>query len=132
MKTYNRALDYVAIAMDQHSKGRVKTAAKAFASAMTSPDVKAALAILEASNAQAFKAKLEAKVSTKVSVEAKAEIKQLARLFGDNEELNAAAFGEEPEPEGEPEKVEDEAVEDEDKEDDAFASALAALQPKKK
>ena len=111
------------------------TSAAAFVEAMKSPDVKQALGILEASNKQAFEAKAKATAAAKpkVSVEAKAEIKQLAKLFGDNSELNAAAFGEEDEPEGEPPVVEDEAVEEEDKDEgNPFAAALASLSKQKK
>jgi hypothetical protein len=136
MKTYNRALDCLAIAVDQYAKGRVVTAAAAFAKAMTQPDVKQALGILEASNKQAFeaKAKTQASAKPKLTVEAKAEILQLANLFGDNPELNASAIVAEAEPEGEPPMVEDEAVEEEDKEDkgNPFAAALASLQKQTK
>jgi len=137
MKTYNRALDYIAIAMDQHAKGRVQTAALAFTKAMAAPDVKQALGILEASNKQAFeakaKARAEASAKAKTSVEAKAEVLQLAKLFGDNPELNASAIVAELEPEGEPETVEDEAIEEQVEEEsgDAFARALASLKKAK-
>jgi hypothetical protein len=129
MRTYNRALDFMALAMDQHARGRVKTAAKFFMQASQSSDLKAAIAIIEASNAQAYTAKVKAEAKTK-TVQASAENKALAALGADEDELCA-----EVEPEGEPETVEDEAIGEEDKEDDSmsFANALASLtKPAKK
>lgn len=135
MKTYNRALDFMALAMQQHAKGRTKTAASLFVKASQAPDVKAAIAIIEASNAQAYTAKVKAEAAAKKPVKAKseavvAEKRQLASLIGDVDDEEFADDGEEVEaevePVGEPEKVEDEAVEDED-DAEAFATALASL-----
>jgi len=123
MKVYNRALDFMALAMDQHARGRTKTAAKFFMQASQSPDLKAAIAIIEASNAQAYTAKVKAEASRK-TVKASAENQALAALGADEDELCA-----EVEPQGEPEEVEDTAIGEEDAEDDSmsFANALASL-----
>jgi hypothetical protein len=126
MKTYNRALDYVALALEQHSKGRVETAAQLFVKAASSPDMKQAVKVIEASNAQAHSAKQavqakarEAKQAVAAAVEA--ERKQLASILGDN--LPTAEFAA-----TEPEEAEDEAIKKEVKEEkevDATASAFA-------
>jgi len=138
MKTYNKSLDYVVLAMEQASKGKPKTAAALFAKALSQPDVQSAIAILEHNNAQAYTAKVEATANAKkVKVKA-AEEKALDHLVGDQDEEGKEVEAE-AEPEGEPEEVEDEAVEDEDKTDDKealakalFAKALAELIPTKK
>lgn len=117
MQKYNRALDYVALAMDNMQKGRVKTAAKFFAKACVAPDADYALSIIEASNAYAYAQHKEAKAKARAEAASNPENRILAALGADREELGL-------EPEGEPGKVDDEAVEEEDKE---FHAALAAL-----
>jgi hypothetical protein len=139
MKTYNRALDYIALAMVQASKGRPQTAAALFMKASTSPDMQQAVAIIEASNAQAYALKASAQTAKRKAVNA--EKQQLAALIGEVpdeefEEVEADAFEaeeehvEQNEPIGEPEAVEDEAIGDEEAEeqDEAaqFANALRA------
>lgn len=131
MKTYNRALDYVALALQQHAKGRVETAAQLFVKAAASPDMKHAVAVIEASNAQAHSAKQVAKAQAveaaakaaklEAAAAVEAERAQLASILGDS--LPTAEFAA-----TEPEKAEDEAIEKEDKEVDAaaFAQALRA------
>ena len=138
MKTYNRALDNMALAANHYLQGNEIVAAAFFLKAAKSPDVASAIAIIEASNAQAYAAAATAPAtaSTKKPVQAgakkitAAERKQLSALVG--AAVVIAEFGEE-EPEGEPPMVEDEAVEDEDKEDDvgSFARTLAALKKQK-
>jgi hypothetical protein len=128
MKTYNRALDYVALALEQHSQGRMQTAALLFAKAASSPDMKQAVKVIEASNAQAHsakqavqaKARAEAEAQTRAQIAAavEAERAQLASILGDS--LPTAEFAA-----TEPEKAEDEAIEKEDKEVDATAVAFA-------
>lgn len=138
MKTYNRALDYLALAADNYAKGRVKTAAKFFDDAVKAPDLQAAISIIEASNAQAYTARVQATAKKEVKAKAQitaAEAKALAALGADPDEIACEEVEAEAEPEGEPEAVEDEAVEDEDREDFSFANALASLKkpaPKKK
>ncbi len=137
MKTYNRALDNMALAANHYMQGNEIVAAAFFMKAAQSPDVAQAIAIIEASNAQAYAASAKtapAKTSVKASKKiTAAERKQLAALVG--MDVVIAEFGEEPM--GEPEVVEDEAIKDEDEEDgvgSTFAQALAALkqQGKKK
>lgn len=128
MKTYNRALDYVALALEQHSKGRVETAAQLFVKAASSPDMKRAVKVIEASNAQAHsekqavqaKARAEAEAQTRAQVAAavQAERQQLASILGDS--LPVAEFAS-----TEPEEAENEAIEKEEKEVDATAVAFA-------
>ena len=135
MKTYNRALDNMALAANHYLQGNEIVAAAFFLKAATSPDVSQAIAIIEASNAQAYAAASTATTAAKAPVKASkkqitaAERKQLAALVG--AEVVKAEFGEEPQ--GEPPAAEDTAITDEDEEDDvgSFAQALAALKKKK-
>lgn len=60
MKDYNRALDYTALALDSLRQGKPVLAARLLASAAKQPDLKKAIAILEASNKYAF-SKIQAK-----------------------------------------------------------------------
>ena len=62
MKQYNRALDYTVLALAELTAGKPALAARLLATAAKQPDVKRAIAILEASNKHA--AALEAKVVT--------------------------------------------------------------------
>jgi hypothetical protein len=133
MKTYNRALDNMALAANHYLQGNEIVAAAFFLKAATSPDVTQAIAIIEASNAQAYEA-ASTKPAAKAPVRAAAkkqitagERKQLAALVG--AEVVIAEFGEEVEPEA----AEDEGIEKEDEEDGvgSFAQALAALKKKK-
>jgi spore germination protein YaaH len=136
MKTYNRALDYMALALVQASKGRPQTAAALFIKASTSPDMQQAVAIIEASNAQAYELKAKAATQQKAAA-VNAEKKQLAALIGEvpedefgGDEVEATPLEdtESPaEPVGEPEVVEDESIGDEDRaEAEQFANALRA------
>src|ERR1700694_1662706 len=54
MKAYNRSLDFVTLAMAKARGGDATTAAKLFAKAIKAPDAMRAIAILEASNKQAY------------------------------------------------------------------------------
>lgn len=54
MKKYNRALDYTVLALDELSKGKPVLAARLLAKAAEQKDLPSAIAILEASNKQAF------------------------------------------------------------------------------
>lgn len=135
MKTYNRALDNMALAANHYLQGNEIVAAAFFLKAATSPDVTQAIAIIEASNAQAYEAastKPAAKAPVRAAAAGKkqitaAERKQLAALVG--AEVVIAEFGEEIEPEA----AEDEGIAQEDEEDGvgSFAQALAALKKKK-
>jgi hypothetical protein len=133
MKTYNRALDFLALAMEQQQEGNIKTAAALFVKAATSKDASAAMAIIEASNAQAYSAKVKAQAAVREADKQKtaasvAKRKALAALIGENDEIKVLASEE---PQGEPEKVEDEAIGEENAEDaETFANALASLKQK--
>lgn len=144
MKTYNRALDFMALAAVQFTKGRPQVAAKLMVKATASSDFAQAIAIIEASNGQAFaakeaeKARLAAaakKVAAKKKVKASEEDEALESLVGDLDELDTDA-GDAVEDEVELDEVEasDETDEEEDAGDDeveapseAFASALASM-----
>lgn len=144
MKTYNKSLDYVVLAMEQYTKGKPKTAAALFAKAIKQTDVKAAIAILEHNNAQAYTAKVKAEASAKKPTKVKAaEEEAIDSLVGDlgelgdddeevegEEEMETEAATEDEEPEA----AEDEAIEEEDETPAAFARALASLtkEPAKK
>lgn len=54
MKKYNRALDYTVLALAELSKGKTVLAARLLAKAGEQQDLPSAIAILEASNKQAF------------------------------------------------------------------------------
>jgi hypothetical protein len=138
MKQYNHALDYLALAGQQLSQGRLKVAAKCLARAVKAPDFPQAIAIIEANNQAAFVAQAAAAKTVKKPVAAKskvlsAEDQALESLVGDLDELDTEADEDEGEEvdaaeEGEPEEVEDEAVEDEDEEEgEAFAAVLASM-----
>ena len=151
MKSYNHALDYLALAGEQFGKGRLKVAAKCLARAVKMPDFPQAIAIIEANNSAAFKAaevaaKTKPTKSTAKSRVLSAEDAALESLVGDLDELDEDADAEEmdedadedeeveagADPEGgEPEEVEDEAIEDED-EGAAFAAVLASMKKTKK
>jgi hypothetical protein len=145
MKTYNRALDFMALAAVQFQQGRVKTAAKLMAKCIASSDFDRAIAIVESSNDEAFQLKAAAKAQA-VAVAAKkrktlaAEDQALESLVGDIDELeddtdvvDEEADEDEEEvdaefeaDEGEPEEVEEE----ESGPEENFATALAALKKK--
>lgn len=54
MKTYNRALDYTVLALNELKNGKMELAAKLFATAGKQADLSVAIATLEASNKYAF------------------------------------------------------------------------------
>jgi hypothetical protein len=145
MKTYNHALDYLALAGEKFSEGRPVAAAKCLARAVAQPDFPMAIAIIEANNQAAYEAAVTAaaKPATKKPVAAKskvvsAEDAALESLVGDLDELDeegdedeaeeeAEEVEAEAEPEGEPEEVEDEAEEEEEGEESHVAALHAAL-----
>lgn len=54
MRKYNRALDYVALGLNELRAGKAVLAARLFAKASEQEDVTSAIGIIEASNKQAF------------------------------------------------------------------------------
>lgn len=147
MKKYNRALDCVTLAMAFAAKGKVVESAKMFTKAMAQPDVKRAIATLEASNQQAFAIEASAQ---KTETEAKQRLSATAKKpkvtaakkvtagddidMGDDEDLDALLGDDMPE-EDEGEMAEAAVDEDEmDEEDDEgdfdgaeFAKVLAGM-----
>ncbi len=121
MKVYNRSLDYVALAMATARGGDAAKAAKLFAKAIQEPDAVRAVAILEASNKQAFTAaKVEAKAAKTVAAKRLKANEEFD--MGDDEDLDDLAGGEV-----------DAATEDEDEEDEdegfdaEFAKVLSSM-----
>jgi hypothetical protein len=130
MRSYNRALDCLALAATQLLKGRPVTASKFLMKATKMPDIVAAINIIEASNHQAYtQAKVQAAKAKPKQVRAAEddlEDDSIKSLVGDDEdeiggeEVDAEAEGFE----GEPEEVEDEAIGHEDAE---IAASLAKV-----
>ena len=106
---YNRALDHVLLAIDAQQKGQPLTAAKHFARAGQEPDIKDAIRILEASNAQA-----QAQERTKIA--ATKRIKASEEVMEDDDVAEGTNDGLPPEIEAEEDDVEIEVDEDEDDE----------------
>ena len=106
---YNRALDHVLLAIDAQQKGQPLTAAKHFARAGQEPDIKDAIRILEASNAQA-----QAQERTKIA--AATRIKASEEVMEDDDVAEGTNDGLPPEIEAEEDDVEIEVDEDEDDE----------------
>ena len=129
MRTYNRSLDCITLAMAYAAKGNVTASAKMFNQAMQQPDVKRAIATLEASNKQAFKATASAK-----KIKANDDID-----MGDEEDLDALV-GDNVDEDFAEDEVEEAAFDEDDEEDDEeefdgaeFAKVLASLtKPKAK
>jgi hypothetical protein len=159
MKTYNRALDYMALGVAVYRKGgegAAVKAAKLFAKAAMSPDALHAVAVIEASNKQAVtlqaKAKEDAKAKAKTEAKAKAaQVQATKRLKANEDEIDFDAdevdslinegddAAEVVEDDATDEVVEsetfEEEVEDEDQSDEEFdaefASILASMEPKR-
>lgn len=120
MKQYNRSLDYVTLAMAKGRAGDTQAAAKLFAKAISAPDAVRAVAILEASNKQAFEATAKAKTSA------------AAKRIKANEEFDMGEDGDMDDLVGEGEEVES-AVEDEEEDEDfdeQFAKVLSSMKKK--
>jgi len=132
MNKHNRALDFIALAMNQARKGNIVRAAKLFSSALDEPDHVQAIKIIEASNAQALKVELTAKAEKLKAAAKPTKVKAAEdEIEDDLEDDKIEALAEEDgEPEGEPEEVEEEEMEEEDG-DEAFAAVLASMRRKK-
>jgi hypothetical protein len=118
MKTYNKALDYITLAMVAGRQGKVEVAAKLFQKAITATDAITAVSILETSNKHAFEVQSAAR---KAKVQASEEFD-----VGDDDMEGMAA--EEP-VEAAEEEDEDEG---EDKFDKEFARVLSSMQKQSK
>lgn len=116
MKTYNKALDYAALAIASYRNGDEARAAKLFMKAATASDASRAVAVIEASNAQAFEA---AKKAKKVNAEFEVNTDEIDDLIDDEgEEVDAS-------------EDEDESVDD-PQFDQEFAAVLSSMHKKKK
>lgn len=151
MKVYNKALDFTLLALASAANGDMQKAGALLVKASRSPDVKRAVAVLEASNAQAFAGE-QARVQAAAKAKAKPEVKAAKRVaaaaapaktkvkafdMGDEAEIDGLIGGDDAD-EGfvevdEPE-VEAAAEEDEDEDDFdvAFASVLKGMNGKKR
>ena len=118
---YNRALDHVLLAIDAQQKGQPLTAAKHFARAGKEPDIKDAIRILEASNAQA-----QAQERTKIA--ATKRIKASEEVMEDDDVAEGTNDGLPPEIEAEEDDVEIEVDEDEDDEVEVLSGDLDELE----
>ena len=119
---YNRALDHVLLAIDAQQKGQPLTAAKHFARAGQEPDIKDAIRILEASNAQA-----QAQERTKIA--ATKRIKASEEVMEDDDVAEGTNDGLPPEIEAEEDDVEIEEVdEDEDEDEEVLSGDLDELE----
>jgi hypothetical protein len=77
MMNYNKALDYTVLALNEMRNGKSVLAARLFAKAAEQSDLTAAIRILEASNATAYKAMVAAK-SVKQEPAAKSRLQAAA------------------------------------------------------
>lgn len=130
MKAYNHSLDFTVLALAHAVDGDFQTAGKLLLKASKAHDVKAAVAILEASNAQAFEREQAGKSRT-VKATAKTGAKTRVRAFdmGDEGDINDL-IGDEDEEEVDADF--DAGDEDEEEEEDgdfdkAFASVLNGM-----
>ena len=137
MKHYNNSLDYTVLALASAANGDYKEAGKLLIKASKQHDVKAAVQILEASNAQAFEKLMASKKATagakttKVGAGARvkaAPTKVKAFDMGDESEINELIEDDEL-PQGSDSEEVEAAEEDEDEEDfdAAFASMLDGM-----
>ena len=129
---YNKALDYTVLALNEMTNGKPVLAARLFAKAAEQSDVKDALRILEANNAQAFtqlQASAKAAPKTRLKAEAEDEIDAPVEPEVEEEDLEGdpleqvADFEDEEEP---AEEVEEESPAL------AVAKVLASMQRKAK
>lgn len=150
MRNYNRALDYMALAMREFAKGNKTTAAKLFVEASKSNDAGRAMEMIEATNSVAYASMIKAAAAKKKAKASKTQAKRKVKAAEDefvesldNLDDEGAEEAEEDEeedevegamePEGDPEEVEDEAIEEEDNEEDAaLAKLMASLERKTK
>ena len=118
---YNRALDHVLLAIDAQQKGQPLTAAKHFARAGQEPDIKDAMRILEASNAQA-----QAQERTKIA--ATKRIKASEEVMEDDDVAEGTNDGLPPEIEAEEDDVEIEEVDEDDEDEEVLSGDLDELE----
>ena len=136
MKQYNHSLDFTVLALASAADGDYATAGKLLVKASKAHDVKAAVAILEASNAQAFERMTASKKSPGAKVKAGGRVKASTRVrafdIGDEDEINDLVEDDELPQGSDSEEVEaaDEEEDEDDEEGDfdkSFASMLKGM-----
>lgn len=129
MKAYNHSLDFTVLALAHAVDGDFATAGKLLLKASKAHDVKAAVAILEASNAQAFANQQKASKQVKAASKTSAKTRVRAFDMGDENDINElVGDDDEDEVEADFDAGEDEDEEDEDGDfDKAFASVLNGM-----
>jgi hypothetical protein len=139
MRKYNHSLDFTVLALAHAVDGDYQTAGKLLLKASKAHDVKAAVAILEASNAQAFaaqKGRVAASKRVKASTAGKTKVRafdigdedDIQDLIEDEEASVRAEFEDEDEDEDELNAAEDDDEEEDDGDfDKAFASVLNGM-----
>jgi len=134
MKKYNHSLDFTVLALASAADGDFSTAGKLLVKASKAHDVKDAVAILEASNAQAFANQVKAsKTATKAAKRVKASTQVRAFDIGDEDEINEliededVADADEDGAEDEDDDTEVDADADEDEDDEDFEAQFASM-----
>jgi hypothetical protein len=130
MKAYNHSLDFTVLALAHAVDGDFHTAGKLLLKASKAHDVKAAVAILEASNAQAFANQQAAAGKRPVKASTKTAAKTRVRAFdmgdeGDIDEL--IGEGDDEEVEADFDAGDDDEEEDEEEGGDDFEKAFASV-----
>lgn len=126
MRKYNHSLDFTVLALAHAVEGDFQAAGKLLLKASKAHDVKAAVAILEASNAQAFAAQ-QGKSPVKASSKS-AKTRVRAFDMGDEDDINDLIGEDEEEVEADFDAGDEEDEEDEDGDfDKAFASVLNGM-----
>lgn len=134
MKHYNHSLDFTVLALASAANGDFEEAGKLLVKASKQHDVKAAVAVLEASNAQAFERLTASKKAAKPAQRVKAATRVRAFDIGDESEINEL-IEEDQVPQGSDSEEVDAAEEDDEDEADfdaAFASMLKGMKGGKK
>ena len=126
MKAYNHSLDFTVLALAHAAEGDFATAGKLLVKASKAHDVKQAVAILEASNAQAFANQQKAGKQVKATAKTSAKTRVRAFDMGDESDINDLVGDGEDEDEEVDAELEDEE-EDEDEEDGDFDKAFASV-----
>jgi hypothetical protein len=137
MKAYNHSLDFTVLALAHAVDGDYTAAGKLLLKASRAHDVKQAVAILEASNAQAFAN--QQKASKQVKAAAKTSAKTRVRAFdiGDESDIDELIGDGDDEEEVDAELEDGEDEEEEEGEEDgdfdkAFASVLNGMKGRAK
>lgn len=127
MKKYNHSLDFTVLALASAADGDFKTAGKLLVKASKAHDVGAAVAILEASNAQAFERLTASKKGGKIAARrVKASTQVRAFDIGDEDEISEL-IEDDVDGDDEMDDVEVDADYDEDEDEEDFDTAFASM-----